>query len=48
MIVSPGFTAADDGKNEASTTNRFSTSCVRQNVSSTDSFGFVPNTSVPH
>ena len=35
-IVSPGLTAADDGKNDASTTNRFSTSWARQNGSSTD------------
>ena len=43
-----GFTAADDGKNDASTTKRFSTSCDRQNGSSTDVRGSVPNTSVPH
>ena len=48
MIVSPGFTAADDGKNDASTTYRFSTSCARQYVSRTDALGSVPNTSVPH
>ena len=48
MIVSPGFTAADEGKNEASTTKRFSTSWARQNGSSTESRGSVPNTSVPH
>ena len=47
-IVSAGFTAADEGKNDASTTNRFSTSCARQNGSSTDARGSVPNTSVPH
>src|SRR5205085_4581280 len=47
-IVRPGFTAADEGKNDASTTKRFSTSWVRQNGSSTDARGSVPNTSVPH
>src|SRR5215468_2711533 len=47
-IVSAGFTAADDGKNDASTTNRFSTSCARQNGSSTDVRGSVPKTIVPH
>ena len=47
-MVSAGFTAADEGKNDASTTNRFSTSCVRQNGSSTDVARIVPNTSVPH
>ncbi len=35
-IVRPGFTAADDGKKEASTTKRFAMSWVRQNGSSTD------------
>ena len=35
-MVSAGFTAADDGKNDASTTNRLSTSCARQKLSSTD------------
>ena len=39
MIVSAGLTAADDGKNDASTTNRFSTSCARQNGSRTDAVG---------
>ena len=39
MIVRPGLTAADDGKNEASTTKRLPTSCVRQNVSSTEVLG---------
>jgi len=48
MMVSAGFTAADDGKNDASTTNRFSTSCVRQNGSSTDVFGSAPKHNVPH
>ncbi len=47
-IVSAGLTAADEGKNEASTTKRFSTSCVRQNGSSTDVRGPVPKHSVPH
>ena len=36
MIVNPGFTAADEGKNDASTTNRFGMSWARQNGSSTD------------
>jgi hypothetical protein len=47
-IVSPGFTAADEGKNEASTTNKFGTSCVRQYGSSTDVRGSPPKQSVPH
>ena len=48
MIVNPGLTAADDGKKEASTTKRLSMSWERQKGSSTESRGFVPNTSVPH
>ena len=47
-MVSAGFTAADDGKNDASITNKFSTSCDRHQVSSTDVVGSVPNTAVPH
>ena len=39
MIVSPGLTAADEGKNDASTTKRLSTSWARQNGSSTESRG---------
>ena len=47
-IVRPGFTAADEGKNEASTTKRLATSCARQTGSSTDVRGSPPKTSVPH
>ena len=48
MIVNPGFTAADDGKNDASTTNKFGTSWARQKGSSTDRRGSVPKQNVPH
>src|SRR5687767_9242544 len=47
-IVSPGLTAADEGKNEASTTNRFPISCARQYGSSTECRGSVPKHTVPH
>ena len=47
-IVSPGFTAADEGKNDASTTKRLEMSCARQNGSSTDRRESVPKQSVPH
>src|SRR5205085_999477 len=47
-MVRPGLTAPDEGKNDASTTNRFSTSCARQNESSTEVRGSVPKQSVPH
>src|SRR5262245_16044557 len=47
-IVNPGLTAADEGKNDASTTNRFRRSCARQNGSSTEVRGSFPKTSVPH
>ncbi len=42
-MVRPGLTAADEGKNDASTTKRFATSCVRHQGSSTDVRGSVPN-----
>ena len=41
-MVRPGLTAADEGKNDASTTNRFGMSCVRQYGSSTDDGRVVP------
>ena len=44
----PGLTAADDGKNDASTTKRFAMSWVRQYSSSTDVRGSRPKTAVPH
>ena len=47
-IVKPGLTAADEGKNEASTTNRLGMSWVRQNGSSTEARESVPKQSVPH
>src|SRR4051812_37491586 len=47
-MVRPGLTAADEGKKEASTTNRFPTSCARQKGSSTERRGSVPKTIVPH
>src|SRR5688572_13709010 len=47
-IVSAGLTAADEGKNDASTTKRFSTSCVRHNVFNTDDRASVPKHIVPH
>ena len=48
MMVSAGFTAAEEGKNDASTTNRLSTSWLRHHGSSTDVLGSSPKTSVPH
>ncbi|MEI6536450.1 MAG: hypothetical protein WCN98_13975, partial [Verrucomicrobiaceae bacterium] len=47
-IVRAGFTAADDGKNEASITNRLRWSQLRQKGSSTEVWGSVPNRAVPH
>ncbi len=38
-MVRAGFTAAEDGKNEPSTTYRFGTSWLRQNVSRTEDSG---------
>src|SRR5712664_3268311 len=47
MMVSPGFTAPEDGKKLASTTYRLSTSCALQLRSSADASGSVPNRIVP-
>src|ERR1700722_614442 len=47
-IVSAGFTAADDGRNEASIKNKFLWSWLRQNGSNADVAGSVPKRIVPH
>src|SRR5688500_20182292 len=47
-MVSAGLTAADEGKNDASTTKRFDTSCALQYGSSTDVRGSLLKTRVPH
>src|SRR5262249_22478585 len=47
MIVSAGFTAADDGKKLPSTTYKLSSSCALQLTSSADVFGSRPKRTVP-
>ena len=47
-IVSDGLTAADVGRKEASTTNRFGWSQARQKGSSGDVAGSDPMRTVPH
>ena len=47
-MVSAGLTAAELGRKAASTTNRFEWSWARQNGSSADVAGSVPNRTVPH
>lgn len=47
MIVSEGFTAPLEQKNDPSTKYKLSTSCARQSVFNTLLFGSVPNLHVP-
>ena len=47
-MVSAGLTAADDGKKEASTTNRLSCSKARQNSFRAAVLGSLPKRTVPH